>query len=335
MYRRAELSMFRTEDLGRLDAVIQKTREGTTSLGELYYVSTGAEIHGKESYTADGTLISGHSKFDLLSNTPQMGWKQYIEGSAIPKSKEWGRYCYVKTDGYLNYDNSVSIMRSPKFRELFDSEKIMIRGSSGLLYILATLDDRNIYTSHKNILIIDKAALPNDHSDYKAHTNVTLRSLLAILNSQLIDFYYRSVFGGFIDVYPNYLKALPIRPVTAEMEKQLSDGVNKILSVHREYEILKQNVLAVLQTDLRIPKLTEKLQNWPALDWPALLDELKKQKVGVSLTKQMDWRSFYADQRAKALDLQTQRAATDRQIDKLVYVLYELTETEIALVEGS
>jgi len=32
--------------------------------------------------------------------------------------------------------------------------------------------------------------------------------------------------------------------------------------------------------------------------------------------------------------LETQIAATDRQIDRLVYQLYDLTEAEIAIVEG-
>lgn len=90
--------MFRTEDLGKLDNVLQKMKAGSHSLSDLCYVSTGAEIHGKEGRTEDGALVSGYSKFDVLSDTQRPGWKPYIEDSAIPKSKEWGRYCYVKPD---------------------------------------------------------------------------------------------------------------------------------------------------------------------------------------------------------------------------------------------
>lgn len=110
--------------------------------------------------------------------------------------------------------------------------------------------------------------------------------------------------------------------------------VDKILSFHVDYEELRQNLLTALQLDFNIKKATEALQNWPALDWPGLLIELKKQKIGVSLPKQMEWKPFFDEQRAKALALQTERSTTDRQIDQLVYALYGLTDADVALVEG-
>ena len=35
----------------------------------------------------------------------------------------------------------------------------------------------------------------------------------------------------------------------------------------------------MLQTDLGVGKLTDKLLNWPSLDWPGLLTELKNRKL--------------------------------------------------------
>ena len=159
--------------------------------------------------------------------------------------------------------------------------------------------------------------------------------LLAILNAKLTAYELNTNRRSNIHIYPDDYRELYLPVVTIEQQTQLTALANQMLVLTEQRQTLVNQIIDLFKTDLGATKLTDKIQNWPALDWPALLDELKKQKVGVSLTKQMDWKIFYADQRAKALDLQTQRAATDRQIDELVYVLYGLTETEIALVEGS
>ncbi len=48
----------------------------------------------------------------------------------------------------------------------------------------------------------------------------------------------------------------------------------------------------------------------------------------------MEWKPFFEAQRGQIQTIQTQRATTDTQIDRLVYVLYGLTEADIALVEA-
>ena len=48
----------------------------------------------------------------------------------------------------------------------------------------------------------------------------------------------------------------------------------------------------------------------------------------------MEWQPFFDEQRAKAIVMQTERTATDRQIDQLVYAIYSLTDANITLVEG-
>jgi len=44
---------------------------------------------------------------------------------------------------------------------------------------------------------------------------------------------------------------------------------------------------------------------------------------------------FYKSTQYNKAQLETQLPATDRQIDRLVYKLYNLTEEEIALMEGT
>lgn len=232
-YHNTEQYMFRTENLNKFSEVLDSIKKDSNKLESYFYTSTGAEIHGKEKRSEDGSTVSGRSKFDVLYRTPSDGLKPYIEGSAIVKSKD-GRYSYPKIDTWLDYSNPEK-MRSPKFRELFDSEKIIIRGSSGLLRILAIHDQERIYTSHKCTLVINKCDLPKDHKQYSSKKNLELKYLLAILNSKLMDFYYASVYGGFIDVYPNNLKELPIKTLGRESENILLLLVDSLLLLRQKH----------------------------------------------------------------------------------------------------
>ena len=45
--------------------------------------------------------------------------------------------------------------------------------------------------------------------------------------------------------------------------------------------------------------------------------------------------TYFEAEKAKANQLQQLINATDKEIDKMVYALYELTEDEIKIVEGS
>lgn len=167
-------------------------------------------------------------------------------------------------------------------------------------------------------------------------------ALLAILNSKLVFFYFSrnaTVLGdvdtgGRLRWFRQDVEKIPITQPTPTQYDELADLADRMLMLTEQLQKLTKQVAGMLQADLGVIKLTDKLQNWPALDWPSLLAELKKQKVGVSLPKQMEWKPFFAEQCTKALALQTERTTTDRQIDQLVYTLYGLTDAEIAIVEG-
>ena len=333
-YNKTEQNMFRTENLSLFDDIIKKIRnvKNANKLENLVYVSTGAEIHGKEQREEDGNLISGHSKFDVLFDEFKEGLKPYIEGSAIEKSKS-GRYSYPKVDYYLNYQ--VEIMRSPKFPELFDSEKLIIRRSSGLLGILAIFDDRKLYTSEKCIIAISKSSLPVFNKEFQENCSVDLKYILGILNSKLIDFYYKSVYGGFIDVYPNNLKSLIIPEYSIEEQTSLVELVNKILELNIQVQIKKSKFISLLKDNFEIEKITQKIESFYEFDFKGLLTEFNKMKIKLSLSQQTEWKEFFEQYKTEINQHQFEIAKTDKNIDKLVYELYDLSEEEIKIIEES
>lgn len=328
-YQHTENHMFRTEKLDDSFDLLQKIKQVGTTLGELFYVSTGAEIHGKESRDEKGRLTSGHSKFDVLHDTQKPNLKPYIEGAAIPKSRELGRYCFPEIDYYLDYKNNVERMRSPKFKELFESPKIIVRRSSGLPGILATFDERKIYTTEKCLLMIDKKNLPKTHAKYDKKRTYSLKLILGILNSRLMHFYYKSVYSGFIDVYPNYLKALPVpEKIPTKTAKKIVEKVDILLAAHQGLGKLERNFIKVLQAEFGLKKVSNKLKYWYRLDWESFTTEMKKAKSPISNKKKFEWVEIFEEKQREAQNHLSEAQETEKELDKMVCGLYGLDASE-------
>jgi hypothetical protein len=224
-------------------------------------------------------------------------------------------------------------MRSPKFPELFDSEKILIRGSSGSLGILATFDDRKLYTPHKITIAIKKSDLPVSFREHREYQSAELKYLLALLNSKLLAFYYQSVFGGFIDVYPNYLKAMPIPEIPKDDQQPLIEKADLMLSANKELYVVTAQFLNLLVNKHQGLKLTEKLSEWSLLSSKDFLKELSKQKIKFPLTEQAEWMVYFEQEKSKANLFRETIDSADKELNKMVYLLYGLTEDEIRIVD--
>ena len=93
---------------------------------------------------------------------------------------------------------------------------------------------------------------------------------------------------------------------------------------------------AVVRTELKVEKISEKLENWFTQPFENFVSEVKKQKGGFKdLSQQMEWQSFFKENQTKAVALQNKIKTTDAEIDELVFGLYDLTTEEIAIVRGS
>lgn len=211
--------------------------------------------------------------------------------------------------------------------------KIIIRGSSGQLGILATFDNRKLYTPHKITIVISKSSLPESSKDFQKETTVDLKYILGILNSRLIDFYYKSVYGGFIDVYPNNLKSLIIPEFKVEEQAPLIDLVDKIIEHNIQVQTKKLIFIGLLNTHFVIENLSQKLESFYKYDFKAFLVELKKFKIKLSLPQQAEWKDFFEQYKNLINQHQLEIDSIDKQIDQMVFELYGLTESEIKIVE--
>ncbi|GAB2524753.1 Eco57I restriction-modification methylase domain-containing protein [Spirosoma aerophilum] len=162
--------------------------------------------------------------------------------------------------------------------------------------------------------------------------------LLAILNSKLIWSYLKRVCsvlgdedkGGRLELRSIYLKDLPI--AQTNNKEPLSTRAEMMLNQNEALQRLKGQFLQLLQTQVELPTISRKLENWPELSFKDFLAELTKQKAKLSLSQQSEWMTFLAEQQAKARTIQTVLDQTEREINQLVFELYGLTDEEISVI---
>ena len=175
--------------------------------------------------------------------------------------------------------------------------------------------------------------------------------ILGVLNSKLMDFYYRknySLDAGFtITVTKANLDSLPMVMIE---KKEFKKNVQYITDTNKTKNSLNVKFQKYLQQKFYIEKFSNKLQNWHELEFGDFIKELNKaikttnkerlkeslQEVPLLSKKdEFEWLDLFEENKQKAQDLQTQINQTDKEIDAMVYELYGLTDDEIKIVENS
>jgi hypothetical protein len=83
-------------------------------------------------------------------------------------------------------------------------------------------------------------------------------------------------------------------------------------------------------------KLNGKLEDWHELDFSAFRLEVKRAfHVEIPVRERGEWEAYLDDNRAKVRALTDQISAAEREIDAIVYSLFDLSVEEIALLEKS
>ncbi|WP_430468432.1 Eco57I restriction-modification methylase domain-containing protein [Winogradskyella ouciana] len=177
------------------------------------------------------------------------------------------------------------------------------------------------------------------------NTEISIYSLLSILNSKLIKFFLQRKSslkaGGYYSYSSKVLNSVPIPDL---MDKKLDLIIESSININQILNELDKTFINLLLSKYRISKLTKKLQNWHELDFGEFLKELEKARKKsakeneteynkLSLSEEAEWMPYFNEQKQKAEALKAETDKTDREIDQMVYELYGLTDDEIKIVE--
>ena len=202
----------------------------------------------------------------------------------------------------------------------------------------------------KKIVIQDMATEINATLDYKKYlcndkVNIifetdekySMEFILALLNSRLINVWFKKIYTSGLEIKVNQLRTIPI-PVSDVSHEQirvaLSSLADKMLSLNADLQKTVQRFLKRVQENLNPAKISSTLENFYTLEFADFVKELAKQKVKLSLKQQDEWEEYFAEYKTDCVALSEEIAATDNEINRLVYKLYDLTDEEIAIVEG-
>ena len=161
--------------------------------------------------------------------------------------------------------------------------------------------------------------------------------ILVLLNSKLINCWFSKTFPAGLHIKINQLAEIPI-PVSDVSHEQirvaLSSLADKMLTLNVDLQKSVQRFLKRVQENLNPAKISSTLENFYTLEFSDFVKELAKQKVKLSLKQQDEWEEYFAEYKTDCVALSEEITATDNEINRLVYKLYDLTDEEIAIVEG-
>ena len=247
-------------------------------------------------------------------------YRMYLMG------RDFNRYLWQnEKERWLSYGDWLA---EPRYAAPFeDSIKLVIRQTSDRLIV--HLDDLK-YLSLKNV---HNLKITDESIDYKY--------LICILNSKLMDWWYQKLIPEkgrvFAEVKVVNLNKLPIKKT--KNQNQFIEKANQILKLNIDFQKINQKFSSYFSKQYQIEKLTGKLEKWYELDFADFTKELNKAiKIlkGTPLTKkdEFEWIDLFEENKQKALSLKAEIDKTDKEIDQMVYALYELTEEEIKIVEN-
>jgi len=169
--------------------------------------------------------------------------------------------------------------------------------------------------------------------------------LIGVLNSRLIWYYLFGICsplrGGEwrLELRAQHVETVPI-PKASEDQRtaiaRLAESAQRAAAARRDLlNSFRRRVLTDLAPGGTTAKLTTKLAEWPALDFKAFHDEIKKQfKQPIPLAERDEWQARFEADQARVAGLSAEIARCEREIDAQVYRLFDLTPAEIALIEG-
>ena len=230
----------------------------------------------------------------------------------------------------LNWNNELWIsygewLAAPRERKFFVNKRILIREITKDK-LFACYTEEEFYNTPSLINVINEKDI------------LELKYILIIVNSKLLGWYHNKTSpkankGLFPKILVNDVRNLPLVNIPLEKQQPFIEKADKMLSLNRELQDLSQKFQRMLLRKFDLEKLSTKLQEWYLLDFSDFIKELKRLKVKLSLSQESEWEEYFLEEKSKAIAVDSEIKNTDKEIDSMVYKLYDLTDEEIKIIE--
>ncbi len=299
--------------------LLQKIPKDSVDLGEISDFTLGITPYDK--YKGHSQELIKSRGFHSETKESEI-YKPLISGGNIER--------YFVSDEIKEYIKYGEWLGAPRDERFFNSPRILIRqivsGKPPRIYSAYT--EKSLYYTQIGFGIIPKP------------DTVSVKSLLAIINSKLINFYHKYSFLDlekelFQKILIANCKKFPISNKLLIKPKLFDKIIDKMIELKEQEHLLINGFVELLKSKFVINKPSKKLQNWFLLDFGILLKELKKLKLQLSLEDEAKWLQYFKSQKQKVDQLKIDIEKNEREIDQMVYELYGLTKEEIEIIENN
>ncbi|MBJ6146381.1 N-6 DNA methylase [Hymenobacter sp. BT559] len=283
------------------------------------------------------TLKKGMQPYELGKGTPPQNKEMMIRQvydapckidetyKPLLRARNIKRYLLDWTGDWIKYGINLA---APRSESIFKGERILFRRIISTPKIEGLFLDGDYINNTDVIVMIPK----NESVQTKAISAIIMSSLCAsILKKENINL-SRTAFPK---INVGTIEKFPLPSLSATNVVELEQGVDALLAGYRAIHAADVDFAALLRAELG---LTSPLSGKLALtkEWRPWSTALQK-SIGrdLNLKEKGEWLKHHtAHQQAQAAARQ-HLAQLDKDLDKLVYDLYQLTPAEIALVEGT
>ena len=221
--------MFRLDYKAKYNSIITKINNNSIKLKEICYCAFGFQPGNLAKFT-----FNVNENPERKNEHPDEVIKKFIRGRNIKP------YYIDFSDDYVFY--LPDKLHRPAFRELFEYPKIVISEISK--NIEATLDENKFYGNEKVIhvlpwkymslvdeKIIRRRGIQFDENNISNSEEYCLKFILPLLNSKLMQFYFKITLSDDLNVYPDNVKELPILIADNSTKKTFINYCDKLLAL--------------------------------------------------------------------------------------------------------
>ena len=329
--------------------IITKLNTGKKFLGTISDIEKGSTSGKNEVFTIPEEIVQQYVlEKELL--------RKNVKNGDISRYSIFDRGTYlIYTDNETEIENYPNILNYLKeFQEILSNRNEVKKGSYPW-WRLERPRKKEIYDSEEKLIVpyratenrfaYDNQQRFNDGGDIRVivltDPAFQIKYVLALLNSKLLNWYFGFIGkpkGNSREYFNEPLSKLPIVQAKVEVQNEIIELVEVRITKEKELINIIERFNLYFLTGLE--NKIKKLRNWHELEFSEFIKELNKaikKEKGEPLSKkdEFEWMDLFEENKQKATALQNQITQIDKQIDQMVYELYELTEEEIEVVEKS
>ena len=341
----------------KLQDIYDYCSQGTVSMGDDIYLMKG---HFESNY-----FIGYSTEIEQTVKIEKELMKPTLKGEDVKKystaqNQYWQIYPHYEKDGVtVPYEEDELKSKFPlcyeylsQFKDILIEKKRKYKTNEKYWYSLhrareiAMFNQTKIITPEISLgcnMTLDKNSLWHNTKVYtillKDNFKENILTYLTILNSKLMWFFLSNtgytLRGGYFTFKTKYLENFPIPDLKNSefsiINSELANLADKMLTLNETFQKKSTNFLKVVKQTFAMEKVSAKMESFYELDFDGFVKELK-QKITPKL--KLEWLEVFEDTKKSLQEIQTQITATDKEINALVYKLYDLSEEEIKIVEG-